>query len=417
VLSKPPPLKFLTSTPSSTSTSTTSGHGSSRKPGTRAPRAGGSEDRQDQYGSLDSQLTLPRDAGSSRTPPAPSKNPKQPVAEYTADEPVLKANPYADTYRMDERELDDHVNQELAGETSGGYSRSRDKDSLLELDRLMSDTIDSRRQAIETRHKASLSDKDRRKRRSDRDASTSAAHHGRPTIDASAGERIIELGNQRIFIGKGELVLRDGGGHFIIPYYRLRDACPCPKCIDPSTRQKTHTSPEAYNEVSMSIFADTVPPVTRLRYEKNESGEGLRVDWSSNHSAFIPKSRLLALAKPTGSSSSRLIPRRRLWDKQSLLARSENLHVEYVDLAHKHDGHDVALRKTLQQLQIFGIVVIKGVPTDVTGNADSSLREVMGMIGEIRNTFYGETWNVKNIANSKNVAYTNLNLGLHMDLL
>jgi hypothetical protein len=91
--------------------------------------------------------------------------------------------------------------------------------------------------------------------------------------------------------------------------------------------------------------------------------------------------------------------------------------VQYADLARKQDERDNLLWRTLRQLHGLGIVIIKGVPTDVSGNADNSLREVMGWIGEIRNTFYGETWNVRNVANSKNVAYTNLNLGLHMDLL
>jgi hypothetical protein len=71
----------------------------------------------------------------------------------------------------------------------------------------------------------------------------------------------------------------------------------------------------------------------------------------------------------------------------------------------------------LNQLHSAGIVVIKGVPTDKTEDKDCSLREVMGLIGELRNTFYGETWNVRNVPNSRNVAYTNLNLGMHMDLL
>ena len=87
-----------------------------------------------------------------------------------------------------------------------------------------------------------------------------------------------------------------------------------------------------------------------------------------------------------------------------------------MDLANGSTRDDMLLN-TLDQLHRFGIVVIKGVPTDKTGDQDCSLREVMGWIGEIRNTFYGETWNVRNVANSKNVAYTDVNLGLHMDLL
>ena len=39
------------------------------------------------------------------------------------------------------------------------------------------------------------------------------------------------------------------------------------------------------------------------------------------------------------------------------------------------------------------------------------------LFGEIRPTFYGLVWDVKNKRNSKNIAYTNLNLGFHMDIL
>lgn len=37
--------------------------------------------------------------------------------------------------------------------------------------------------------------------------------------------------------------------------------------------------------------------------------------------------------------------------------------------------------------------------------------------GEIRSTFYGSLWDVRSLSESKNIAYTNLDLGLHMDLL
>lgn len=39
-------------------------------------------------------------------------------------------------------------------------------------------------------------------------------------------------------------------------------------------------------------------------------------------------------------------------------------------------------------------------------------------MGEIRRTWYGDrVWDVKSVAGSKNIAYTNLDLGLHMDLV
>lgn len=51
-------------------------------------------------------------------------------------------------------------------------------------------------------------------------------------------------------------------------------------------------------------------------------------------------------------------------------------------------------------------------------DADCDLVKLGGMLGDIRRTWYGDkVWDVKSQENSKNVAYTNLSLGLHMDLL
>ncbi|ORX34984.1 taurine catabolism dioxygenase TauD, TfdA family-domain-containing protein [Kockovaella imperatae] len=74
----------------------------------------------------------------------------------------------------------------------------------------------------------------------------------------------------------------------------------------------------------------------------------------------------------------------------------------------------------LSQLQTAGIALIKGVPIDTTTGEKSAkaIKEVASWIGPIRHTFYGETWDVINLGkDSKNVAYTNHNLGLHMDLM
>jgi hypothetical protein len=207
------------------------------------------------------------------------------------------------------------------------------------------------------------------------------------------------------------------GSETEISYYSLRDACPCPKCIDPSTRQRYHTSPEAYREIKDSSFRKGVPDPFMIRYEEDEEGEGLRINWSPEHSVFFPVSRLRDIAVPGPTLANRLPGRgqRQLWTAESIVA-SPHLHVQFQDLI-GNSGFEETLYNTLHQLHKYGIVVIKGVPTEKTNNEDCSLRDVIGKIGEIRNTFYGETWNVRNVPNSKNVAYTDVNLGLHADLL
>ncbi|KAL7420304.1 hypothetical protein Q5752_005273 [Cryptotrichosporon argae] len=78
------------------------------------------------------------------------------------------------------------------------------------------------------------------------------------------------------------------------------------------------------------------------------------------------------------------------------------------------------LHRLLVQLQRFGIVILRGVPTTHTADADCTLRHFVRALAQgegLRNTFYGATWDVMNRRDSRNVAYTDLNLGLHMDLL
>lgn len=72
-----------------------------------------------------------------------------------------------------------------------------------------------------------------------------------------------------------------------------------------------------------------------------------------------------------------------------------------------------------------GIAFVTGLPTEVKGSElfpgpeSPELARLAEMLGEIRHTFYAPLWNVRSLpsAVSKNIAYTNVDLGLHMDLL
>lgn len=65
----------------------------------------------------------------------------------------------------------------------------------------------------------------------------------------------------------------------------------------------------------------------------------------------------------------------------------------------------------------YGILFVAGVPNIETSHEKCELRALAELFGELRSTFYGPLWDVVNIHNSRNIAYTNLDLGLHMDLL
>ncbi|GMK56394.1 hypothetical protein CspeluHIS016_0302340 [Cutaneotrichosporon spelunceum] len=202
----------------------------------------------------------------------------------------------------------------------------------------------------------------------------------------------------------------------VLTLARLRDACPCPNCIHPSTRQKTHTSGEAAREVA------SLPEVS-ARLGEADGVQGLFVQWAE-HEGFYPLGliRRLLAGRVRGTSYIENTLQRKLWDRETFEREANNFYTEYSDLhagkpGEALDAHPKALLRLLEQLQVYGLAVVRGLPTSETGNKECSLRELAESVGLLRNTFYGETWDVRNVPNSKNVAYTNLNLGLHVDLL
>ena len=73
---------------------------------------------------------------------------------------------------------------------------------------------------------------------------------------------------------------------------------------------------------------------------------------------------------------------------------------------------DKTLLAVLKQLWSYGLAFLYNVPTK-----DQEIVKIVTRIGSLKNTFYGPTWDVKSVPGAKNIAYTNLELGLHMDLL
>ena len=95
-----------------------------------------------------------------------------------------------------------------------------------------------------------------------------------------------------------------------------------------------------------------------------------------------------------------------LWEASQI--RLKLFSVDYNDFM----NDEASLFKTLEALSLYGLAFVKSVPTE-----DQEVRSVVQRIGPIRNSFYGETWDVKSVPKAKNIAYTPLYLGLHMDLM
>lgn len=194
-----------------------------------------------------------------------------------------------------------------------------------------------------------------------------------------------------------------GGGVNINPIY-LRDACNCPQCVDPSTRQRN------YSFVDIPLF---IKPVL----EKLDDNHTYHVSWEydvpgfdGSHISLFPASRIQQLVKDRYSGTQH--PRthdsasRQLWDNAAFMKRG--CWVEYEE----YMNDTSSLRSAVSALRRDGLIFVKNVPPEA-----SSVGKVAERIGPLRNTFYGETWDVRSVTDAKNVAYTSKYLGFHMDLL
>ncbi|KAH8827137.1 hypothetical protein DL96DRAFT_1605656 [Flagelloscypha sp. PMI_526] len=61
----------------------------------------------------------------------------------------------------------------------------------------------------------------------------------------------------------------------------------------------------------------------------------------------------------------------------------------------------------IDQLLIYGLLFVTGVPNQNTSDSNCELRKLSSNFGELKHTFYGQVWDVQNIADAKNIAYTN----------
>ena len=185
-------------------------------------------------------------------------------------------------------------------------------------------------------------------------------------------------------------------------YRWLRDACTCPSCIHPSTQQKLHRT----SDIPASVTPESV----------EISDDGVHVSWAGpdrGHRSFFPHAFLAAHAKPSALQSFHNDVPVAPWPTASALlaASGPDLEVPYEELATPRD-----LLRSITQLQRTGLLFLCDVPSTDTSDASCEIRKLAARFAEVRDMFYGEVWNVKTMDESRNIAYTSLFLGLHMDL-
>jgi len=184
----------------------------------------------------------------------------------------------------------------------------------------------------------------------------------------------------------------------------LRDSCMCTQCMDPHSKQKrfqTSDIPDGL-EGSYTMVEDT------------EKGVSIELEWKEDVQGFGPNHRTRHSIKWLRRAMNTEVELRGgvrhddrvLWDRKKIA--SDNKWVDYSD----YMAHDVTLFHALTHLKHYGLLFIRNVP-----ESEESVVDLASRIGNLKDTLYGRTWDVRSKRKAENIAYTPHFLGLHMDLL
>ncbi|KAL0059235.1 hypothetical protein AAF712_014043 [Marasmius tenuissimus] len=182
------------------------------------------------------------------------------------------------------------------------------------------------------------------------------------------------------------------------PYVWLRDSCQSEQCIHPANTQKLHQTSD-------------IPPDIRPTAVKLEGEKGITVQWEDGHQSFFDKEFLNRHLSPETLAEFHKDASQKTWNKDQLTA--SDLFIQYDDVKTPS-----GLLRAMDQLWQYGLLFIRGVSNVETDDATCELRKLVSLFSDIRPTFYGELWDVQHKADSReNIAYTDLKLVFHMDLM
>lgn len=188
-------------------------------------------------------------------------------------------------------------------------------------------------------------------------------------------------------------------------YRWLRDSCQCNECVHPTNKQKLRSTSDVTHDphpLKTSVDLDQL----HIQWQDSHPSPG------RTHTSSYPLNWLQPYASPKERKLFHKDLDKVLWNKSDI-SSAPNLFIPYNSILQSKQ----TLHLALSQLIRYGLVFLTGVPTQETDNVHCEVRKLGGIFGRIRHTFYGEVWDVVSILNSTNIAYTDIDLGLHMDLL
>lgn len=172
--------------------------------------------------------------------------------------------------------------------------------------------------------------------------------------------------------------------------------------MDPSTSQKLFETAEIPLDIAVEKSTWLPGIGFEVRWTRDLSG------YENHRSVFTTEFLASNATLVKRMESSRNSFAYTAWDRSTLEKRRPDITFDHSDYV----NDEAAFRTLVYQLHHYGIVFLSSVPSDPT-----SVQNIAKKIGPLRQTFYGELWDVKSRDAPTNVAYTNGNLDFHMDLL
>lgn len=169
----------------------------------------------------------------------------------------------------------------------------------------------------------------------------------------------------------------------------LRDNCPCAACRDPASGQK--------------LFQITDLPVDLAVAEVEQDAETITVRFAPDGHVSSFSRRFLFLPDGPGTSDGRSEADKQLWAAADL-ASFENgtTWARYRD--------DEEQLRVLRRVASLGFAILRGAPT-----AAGTLFEIVATFGYLRETNYGELFEVRVELSPSNLAFTGLGISPHTD--
>ncbi|CAM1508001.1 Fc.00g048490.m01.CDS01 [Cosmosporella sp. VM-42] len=219
-------------------------------------------------------------------------------------------------------------------------------------------------------------------------------------------------GGKRITVSSSDKFIqiedKEHGGWTRLYSTTLRDSCTCVKCTDPASGQKNFATTDVPANVEIENIRFTSGGVG-ISFQNDiqrlaRDGHEMVLPWDIIEKALEHR----AVEKLTYPRQDAIYPKtgRTFWDTETIHSRIRR--IDY----HEFIKGDEAFWQTLLDLANLGLVFLKNVPHD-----ENSIVNITTRIANIKETFYGRTFDVRAKPDAENVAYTSGYLGLHQDLL